>query len=177
MEVILFSEGSIIYDSNNNWLPTGPLKIYQPGVIPISRLIIFTSGFLKKKLCFNDCPFDFGQSNCIYDVAVTSDINRRRMGRPVFMHVTFCLSRFEMELQLYNQQSSGSPSEVEEETVQISDDYAMLSQSLDDILADEGFAEMDSSKVFAAVKFVLWNLFFSMFGRMGRYKCVKILLA
>ena len=71
------------------------------------------------------------------------------------MHVTFCLSRFEMELQLYNQQSSGSPSEVEEETVQISDDYAMLSQSLDDILADEGFAEMDSSKVFAAVKFVL----------------------
>lgn len=99
------------------------------------------------------------------------------MGRPVFMPVTFYLSRFEMELQLYNQQSSGSPSEVEEETIQISDDYAMLSQSLDDILADEGFAEMDSSKVFAALKFVLWNLFFFMFGRMGHNKCVKILLS
>ncbi|KAM7433938.1 hypothetical protein ABFA07_015914 [Porites harrisoni] len=60
--------------------------------------------------------------------------------------------RFEMELQLYDQQRSGSPSEVEEETVQISDDYAMLSQSLDDILADEGFAEMDSSKSFLDVK-------------------------
>lgn len=109
----------------------------------------------QNNLCFNDCPFDFAQSNCIDDVAVTSDINRRRMGRPVFMPFTFYLSRFEMELQLYNQQNSGSPSEVEEETVRISDDYAMLSQSLDVILADEGFAEMDSSKVLAALKFVL----------------------
>lgn len=94
------------------------------------------------------------------------------MGRPVFMPVTFYLWRFEMELQLYDQQRSGSPSEVEEETVQISDDYAMLSQSLDDILADEGFAEMDSSKVLAALKFVLWNLFFFTFGRMGHSKCL-----
>lgn len=99
------------------------------------------------------------------------------MGRPVFMPVTFYLSRFEMELQLYDQQRGGSPSEVEEETVQISDDYAMLSQSLDDILADEGFAEMDSSKVLAALKFVLLNLFFFMFGRMGNNKCVKVLHA
>lgn len=99
------------------------------------------------------------------------------MERPVFMLVTFYLWRFEMELELHNQQSSGSPSEVEEETVKISDDYAMLSQSLEDILADEGFAEMDSSKVLAALKFVLWNLFFFMFGRMGHNKCVKILLS
>ena len=77
------------------------------------------------------------------------------------MLVTFYLWRFEMELELHNQQSSGSPSEVEEETVKISDDYAMLSQSLDDILADEGFAEMDSSKVLVALKFVLWNFSFS----------------
>ena len=99
------------------------------------------------------------------------------MERPVFMLVTFYLWRFEKELELHNQQSSGSPSEVEEETVKISDDYAMLSQSLDDILADEGFAEMDSSKVLAALKFVLLNLFFFMFGRMGHNKCMKVLHA
>ena len=48
VEVILFSEGGIIYDNINNWLPTGPRKIYQPGIFPISRLIIFNSRFLKK---------------------------------------------------------------------------------------------------------------------------------
>ena len=48
VEVILVSEGSIIYDNINNWLPTGPRKIYQPGIFPISRLIIFNSRFLKK---------------------------------------------------------------------------------------------------------------------------------
>lgn len=47
-EVILFSEGSIIYDNINNWLPTGPRKRCQPGIIPISRLIIFNGRFLKK---------------------------------------------------------------------------------------------------------------------------------
>lgn len=40
---------------------------------------------------------------------------------------------------------------VEEETIQISDDYSMLAASLDDLLADdisdEGFAELDSSRV------------------------------
>lgn len=40
---------------------------------------------------------------------------------------------------------------MEEETIQISDDYSMLAQSLDDFLtddiSDEGFAELDSSKV------------------------------
>ena len=48
VEVILFSEGSIIYDNINNWLPTSPRKRCQPGIIPISRLIIFNSRFLKK---------------------------------------------------------------------------------------------------------------------------------
>ena len=32
---------------------------------------------------------------------------------------------------------------VKKETVQISDDYSMLTQTLDDLLADEGFAELD----------------------------------
>lgn len=40
---------------------------------------------------------------------------------------------------------------MEEETIQISDDYNMLAASLDDLLADdisdEGFAELDSPKV------------------------------
>ena len=35
VEVILFGEGSIIYDNINNWLPTGPRKILLPGIIPI----------------------------------------------------------------------------------------------------------------------------------------------
>lgn len=47
VEVILFGKGSIIYDNINNWLPTGPRKICQPGIIPISRPIIFNSRFLK----------------------------------------------------------------------------------------------------------------------------------
>lgn len=40
---------------------------------------------------------------------------------------------------------------MEEETIQISDDYSMLAASLDDLLADdisdEGFAELDSPRV------------------------------
>lgn len=40
---------------------------------------------------------------------------------------------------------------MEEETIQISDDYSMLAASLDDLLADdisdEGFAELDSPMV------------------------------
>ena len=32
---------------------------------------------------------------------------------------------------------------VKKETVRVSDDYSMLSQTLDDLLADEGFAELD----------------------------------
>ena len=60
---------------------------------------------------------------------------------------TLLLCRFATELLLLNQRRNESPVEVEEETVQISDDYSMLSQSLDDFLADEGFAELESSKV------------------------------
>ena len=50
-----------------------------------------------------------------------------------------------------NQSRSESPLDVEEETIQISDDYTMLAQSLDDFLnddiSDEGFGEFESSKV------------------------------
>ena len=59
----------------------------------------------------------------------------------------FVVPRLATELLLFDQKRNESASEVEEETVQISDDYGMLSQSLDDLLADEGFAELDSSKV------------------------------
>lgn len=58
-----------------------------------------------------------------------------------------------MELVEFNQRRNESPQdvEVEEQTIQISDDYEMLAQSLDDFItddiSDEGFAELDSSKV------------------------------
>ena len=56
------------------------------------------------------------------------------------------------ELLDFNQRNNNeSPVQVEEETITIGDDYSMLAASLDDILADdisdEGFAELDSSKV------------------------------
>jgi len=64
------------------------------------------------------------------------------------------LCRLATELLEFNQRENESPSPVEEETIQISDDYSMLAQALDDLLADddtsisdEGFAELDSSKV------------------------------
>ena len=61
------------------------------------------------------------------------------------------LCRLATELLEFNQRKNESPLPVEEETIQINDDYSMLSQSLDDLLADdisdEGFAELDSSKV------------------------------
>ena len=61
------------------------------------------------------------------------------------------LCRLATELLEFNQRRNESPLPVEEETIQINDDYSMLSQSLDDLLADdisdEGFAELDSSKV------------------------------
>ena len=61
------------------------------------------------------------------------------------------LCRLATELLEFNRRKNESPSPVEEETIQISDDYSMLAQSLDDLLADdisdEGFAELDSSKV------------------------------
>jgi len=62
------------------------------------------------------------------------------------------LYRLATELLEFNQRENESPSPVEEETIQISDDYSMLAQTLDDLLADddisdEGFAELDSSKV------------------------------
>jgi len=61
------------------------------------------------------------------------------------------LCRLASELLEFNRRKSESPFPVEEETIQISDDYSMLAQSLDDLLADdisdEGFAELDSSKV------------------------------
>ena len=60
-------------------------------------------------------------------------------------------SRLATELLELNQRNNESPLEVEEETIQISDDYSMLAASLDDFLgddiSDEGFAELDSSKV------------------------------
>ena len=59
--------------------------------------------------------------------------------------------RLATELLEFNQRRNESPLPVEEETIQIDDDYSMLSQPLDDLLADdisdEGFAELDSSKV------------------------------
>ena len=61
------------------------------------------------------------------------------------------LCRLATELLELNQRGNESPLAVEEKTIQISDDYSMLAQSLDDLLADdisdEGFAELDSSKV------------------------------
>ena len=67
---------------------------------------------------------------------------------PPNAHSLFCsFHRFATELLLLNQRRNETPSAVEDETVRISDDYSMLSQSLDDILADEGFAELESSKV------------------------------
>lgn len=64
--------------------------------------------------------------------------------------------RLASELLEFNRRKSESPFPVEEETIQISDDYSMLAQSLDDLLADdisdEGFAELDSSKSFLEMK-------------------------
>jgi len=60
--------------------------------------------------------------------------------------------KFASELLLLNQRRNETPSAVEEETVRISDDYSMLSQSLDDILADEGFAELESSKSYLEMR-------------------------
>lgn len=61
------------------------------------------------------------------------------------------LCRLATELLEFNQRENESLLPVEEETIQISDDYSMLAQSLDDLLADdisdEGFAELDSSRV------------------------------
>lgn len=63
----------------------------------------------------------------------------------------FFFSRLGTELLGLNQSRNESPLDVEEETIQISDDYSMLAASLDDFLtddiSDEGFAELDSSKV------------------------------
>jgi len=64
--------------------------------------------------------------------------------------------RLATELLEFNQRENESPLPVEEETIQISDDYSMLAQSLDDLLADdisdEGFAELDSSRSFLELK-------------------------
>lgn len=61
------------------------------------------------------------------------------------------LCRLATELLELNQRENESPLPVEEVTIQINDDYSMLAQSLDDLLADdisdEGFAELESSKV------------------------------
>ena len=61
------------------------------------------------------------------------------------------LYRLATELLELNRRGNESPLPVEEETIQINDDYSMLAQSLEDLLADdisdEGFAELDSSKV------------------------------
>lgn len=61
------------------------------------------------------------------------------------------LCRLATELLEFNQRRHESPLPVEEETIQISNDYSMLVQSLDELVADdisdEGFAELDSSKV------------------------------
>lgn len=63
----------------------------------------------------------------------------------------FFFSRLGTELLGLKQSRNESPLDVEEETIQISDDYSMLAASLDDFLtddiSDEGFAELDSSKV------------------------------
>ncbi|KAJ7378480.1 hypothetical protein OS493_023015 [Desmophyllum pertusum] len=60
--------------------------------------------------------------------------------------------RLSRELVEFNQRRTESPRDVEEQTIQISDDYEMLAQSLDDFItddiSDEGFAELDSSKSF-----------------------------
>ena len=53
------------------------------------------------------------------------------------------LSRLVQELALFDQRQEDKASLVKKETVQISDDYSTLSQTLDDLLADEGFAELD----------------------------------
>lgn len=58
--------------------------------------------------------------------------------------------RLATDLLDFNQRNNKSPVAVEEETIQISDDYSMLAASLDDLLADdisdEGFAELDSTR-------------------------------
>ena len=57
------------------------------------------------------------------------------------------LSRLVQELTLLDQRR--------DETVRVSDDYSTLSQTLDEFLADEGFAELDSSKVITSQLLVL----------------------
>ena len=57
------------------------------------------------------------------------------------------LSRLVQELALLDQRR--------DETVRVSDDYSTLSQTLDEFLADEGFAELDSSKVITSQLLVL----------------------
>ncbi|XP_067050990.1 girdin-like isoform X2 [Acropora muricata] len=51
--------------------------------------------------------------------------------------------RLVQELALFDQRQEDKASMVKKETVRISDDYSTLSQTLDDLLADEGFAELD----------------------------------
>lgn len=71
-----------------------------------------------------------------------------RIGRLYTASYTFLLHRFAKELLLLDHKRNESPSEVQEETIQISDDSSMLAQSVDDFVADdEGFAELDTSKV------------------------------
>ena len=53
------------------------------------------------------------------------------------------LSRLVQELAFFDQRQEDKASVVKKETVRISDDYNTLSQTLDDLLADEGFAELD----------------------------------
>lgn len=67
------------------------------------------------------------------------------------MILDFFFSRLATDLLDFNQRNNKSPVAVEEETIQISDDYSMLAASLNDLLAedisDEGFAELDSPRV------------------------------
>lgn len=67
------------------------------------------------------------------------------------MILDFFFSRLATDLLDFNQRNNKSPVAVEEETIQISDDYSMLAASLDDLLvddiSDEGFAELDSPRV------------------------------
>ena len=110
-------------------------------LLPVFVPISFSLPVTLTAFCEIFCPL---QANVICSLQVT-------FIRKSLIILDFFFSRLATDLLDFNQRNNKSPVAVEEETIQISDDYSMLAASLDDLLADdisdEGFAELDSTRV------------------------------